>query len=182
MFERFTRETRLLVLQAVEEATSHQHKRAGTGHILTAMFADTTGPVSEVLTLTGASLDRARVALREVSGPSTSGFDDLDAQALQRVGINLDEIRGTVDDQFGPGALDRRPRPQATRRLTEAAKEATFLAFKEAKQLRQRRMDSRHLLLALLDQPGPTAAQLILDRLGVDRADLRTSLMETLRG
>jgi hypothetical protein len=42
MFERFTRETRLLVMQAVEEATSLQHQRASTGHILTAMFANTT--------------------------------------------------------------------------------------------------------------------------------------------
>ena len=181
MFERFTRETRNLVMRAVEQAASLHHERVGTGHILMAMFADAGGPTGSALNQIGSSFDEARRALQELSSPSASGFDDLNAQALRELGIDLEEIRETVEDAFGAGALDRVARPQPTRRFTDAAKQATFLAFKGAKQLRHRRMDSRHLLLALLDQPGQTAAQLVLDRLGADRSQLRTRLMESLQ-
>ncbi len=181
MFERFTRETRLLVMGAVDEASSLQHRRAGTGHILVAMIADTGGPTSSVLGPVVPSIDAARAALREVSGPSDAGFDDLDAEALRRLGIDLEEIRNSAETAFGSGALDRTGKKRPVRRLTDAARQATFLAFKEAKQLRHRRLDTRHLLLALLDQPGPTAAQLVLDRLGADRDALRYDLVAALR-
>ena len=77
MFERFTRETRQLVMRAVDEATALQHSRAGTGHVLIAMIADVGGPTTAVLGQTASSLDEARTVLRDVSGPSASGFDDL---------------------------------------------------------------------------------------------------------
>lgn len=180
MFERFTKETRQLVMRAVDEAAAMHHARAGTGHILMAMFADTNGPTATVLRDEVPSLEDVRRALREVSGPSASGFDDLDADALKRLGVDLDEIRDTAEGTFGPGSLDRSaPRRSATR-LSDAARQATFLSFKEAKRLRQRRLDSRHLLLALLDQPGPTAAHLILDKLGVDRSRLRAEVLASL--
>jgi hypothetical protein len=36
-----------------------------------------------------------------------SAFSDQDADALRSVGIDLDEVRRTVEETFGPGALER---------------------------------------------------------------------------
>lgn len=34
-----------------------------------------------------------------------------DADALRAIGIDLDEVRRMAEESFGPGALDRAPRP-----------------------------------------------------------------------
>ncbi|MFD0658077.1 Clp protease N-terminal domain-containing protein [Thermocatellispora tengchongensis] len=102
MFERFTKAARDAVVQAQQEARTLGHGRIGTEHILLAMLSATDRPPAQVLAAMGLTYDEARAAVRRYVGT-----DDLDADALGTIGIDLGAVREKVEQVFGPGALDR---------------------------------------------------------------------------
>ena len=102
MFERFTSSARGTVVRARDEAVQAGHDRVGTEHVVIAL-ADDTGTAGEVLRDAGVTANALRWALRETS--STPDVD-LDADALRTLGIDLDDVRRSVEETFGAGALD----------------------------------------------------------------------------
>ena len=98
MFERFTPQARETVVRAQAEARRRHSGRVGTEHLLLALLAQDT-PTSAVLAGHGLT--------RETVGPAVTTLvgDDLDADALGSLGIDLAAVRERVEEAFGPGAL-----------------------------------------------------------------------------
>jgi ATP-dependent Clp protease ATP-binding subunit ClpA len=126
----------------------------------------------------------------ETDDTSTSSGADVDADALATIGIDLDAVRGAVEREFGPGALDdamlagtgrgrigrRRQRRPA---FTPRAKKALELALREALAMGHHYIGTEHVLLGLLREREGVAG-VVLRRLAPDD-DLRHAVQERLR-
>jgi len=198
MYERFTSEARDAVMEAQTEARALAHDHVGTEHLLLGVLrlpvgGDTRLPVHEpagiaprVLADLGITLDRARAEVRRLLSRQEPGLTDADAEALRSIGIDVDEIRRRVEEDFGPGALDapvgitRRRRsadPAAIGPVfTSEAKHALELAVRESMRLGDRHIGAEHLLLAIAAPDGLSAD--ILQSLGTDPAVVRTRVLE----
>ncbi|WP_227999695.1 Clp protease N-terminal domain-containing protein [Nocardia australiensis] len=149
MFERFAAAARSVVREAAEEARQRGDRRVGTEHLLLAALNEPTS--SDLL---GVTAETARAAA-----------DELDRQSLAAIGIDLGDFRpiGT------PGAGKRPPfnsgaRQVLSRTLTLAAAE------------RSRRIETRHLLAALLERDRPDPIVALLSALGIDPSATRARL------
>src|SRR3954447_5223831 len=100
MFERFTNEARPAVAGAQSEARRLHHSHIGTEHLLLALLTQDTASTA-VLFRSGLAHGGGRNAIR-----GHRGGEDLDADALTTLGIDLDGLRDRVEATFGPGALD----------------------------------------------------------------------------
>jgi ATP-dependent Clp protease ATP-binding subunit ClpA len=178
MFERFTAAARDAVLDAQQQAAQLRHTEIGAEHLLLAVLdQDTAG--SRVLHSLG--VDRAAVAVR------VPAREVLDAQALQTLGIDMDEVRGRIEAAFGTGSLGTEPtrgrwfrRSAGLRHIpfTRAAKKALEGTLREAIALGQRHIGTEHLVLGLLADPDGIARQ-ILAGTGVnpDQQVVRTAVL-----
>jgi ATP-dependent Clp protease ATP-binding subunit ClpA len=183
MFERFTTEARQTVVGAQYEARRLHHGRIGTEHLLLALLGQDT-PGAAVLTRHGLTHDAvAETVVGYV------GTDDLDAEALGALGIDLDAVRSTVEATFGPGALDR---PGSAGKgsaakgsaghipFTPRAKKVLELALREAIALKSKSIADGHIALGLLREGEGLAMKVLADR-GVDPAALRRDLTTALQ-
>jgi ATP-dependent Clp protease ATP-binding subunit ClpA len=175
MLERFTRPARA----AVETATTYaKEARAGETrpeHLLRALLADEACLASRVLADAGAPPTELRAVLDRLRVQYVDGLDAEDAEALQAIGIDLDEVVRRIDDNLGPAAPARR-RP----RFSRASKKVLELALREAVALRHNYIGTEHLLLGLVRQ----GDRVVLDSLAsfdVDRAALRTAVADAVR-
>ena len=162
MFERFTSEARSTVVGAQAEARRLHSSRIGTEHLLLALLAQDT-PTAAVLLRHG--LDRATVttAVRALT-------DDLDADALGSLGIDLDVVRERVEATFGVGALDQRPgdpSPGGHLPFAPRAKKVLELSLRETIAMRQRTITDGHIALGLIREGQGLAMKVIADR-GID--------------
>jgi ATP-dependent Clp protease ATP-binding subunit ClpA len=205
MFERFTDKARKVVVAARDQAIEHGDDQIRPVHLLYGL-AVTDGVAGRVLT--GLGVDAGAVE-REIertgsAGPGAPGAPGAgapagprdqvadDAEALAAIGIDLDEIRRKIEDNFGPGALERVPlTPRGplnwTGRLpmNDQAKMSLALAFKEVRALHHNYIGTEHLLLGLLRvaerYPHSDLAVVTLPDLGLDPARLRTRVLDELR-
>jgi hypothetical protein len=148
-----------IYLQAGEEARRRGDRRTGTDHLLLALLED---PSSEAMLRV--NLEQARQAL-----------DSLDQEALGALGL-------------GPGTdappLPMRPVPKKPRlrdvaqkdrlRLTPAAKKVLEDASKPNR--RKLQITAAQVLAQLLALQPPDPAAVLLDALGVNRAEVRRQL------
>jgi ATP-dependent Clp protease ATP-binding subunit ClpA len=200
MYERFTSEARDAIMEAQTEARTLAHDHIGTEHLLLGVLrlpvrGDTRLPAHEpagiaprVLADLGVTLDRARAEVRRLVSRQEPGLTDADAEALRSIGIDVDEIRRRVEEDFGPGALDAPAGVTRRRRsadpaavgpvFTSEAKHALELAVRESMKLGHRHIGAEHLLLAIA-APGGLSAD-ILQSLGTDPAVVRTRVLEQL--
>ncbi|HEU4356118.1 MAG TPA: Clp protease N-terminal domain-containing protein, partial [Actinomycetota bacterium] len=119
-------------------------------------------------------------AQRAVAPDERAPFTDEDAQALRSVGIDLDEVRRTVEDAFGPGALDQGVAPAGDKRIghipfTAGSKKALELALREAIHLGHRYIGTEHLLLGLVRDDGCSAARILVGH-GIDAERVRAGV------
>ena len=204
MFERFTQEARAVVVAAQLQARALGHDTIGTEHLLLAMLSAPTSPAGSVLAGQGLTLAAATStvqAFRDTGGTGRTGGagsgdgagdggpDDLDAEALRAIGIDLDAVRASVEASFGEGALEggstgtrgrRRFRPGGHVPFTPRAKKVLELSLREAIRLRQKEIRDLHLLLGILRE-GQGLAALVLTRAGIHPADLRLEIETQLR-
>jgi ATP-dependent Clp protease ATP-binding subunit ClpA len=184
MFERFTSSARGTVIQARDEAVQAGADRVGTEHLVIAL-ADDTGIAGEVLRDAGVTANALRWALNETS---TSPDVDLDADALRTLGIDLDDVRRSVEDTFGAGALDvpvgaagrTRGRQRGHVPFSPDAKKTLERAVRQTLTLGQNRLGSEHVLLGVLDVDDGLGIQL-LTALDVDLGQLRATVIERSR-
>ncbi len=181
MFERFTQDARHVVTAAQEEAARLHHGHIGTEHLLLALLDRADSATSAVLTRHGLTRDAVTASV-----VAHLGSGDLDADALDALGIDLDAVREKVEATFGPGALDvSGPRRRGTGLgghipFSPRAKKVLELSLREAIALKQKTITDGHIALGLLREGQGLAAKVLVDR-GVDTVELRRDLTAALR-
>jgi Clp amino terminal domain, pathogenicity island component len=177
MFERFTVAARDVVTGAVEVAGEVRAPQTDTGHLLVALARDT-GPTGDALRAAGATAERLLPDLAVPGAPA--GFDPA---ALSALGIDYDEVRRAVDDEFGAGALDRALTQGGSRSrrrhvpFAPEGKKALERSLREALALRDRHIGAEHVLLGVLADPAFLAVRL-LARYETDVPALRRSVLD----
>jgi ATP-dependent Clp protease ATP-binding subunit ClpA len=199
VFERFTDRARRVVVDAQQEARSLGHGYIGTEHLLLGLLREREGMAARVLDSVGVTHDEVRSAVEHRVGRGTSPPDDSDA--LRAIGIDLDAVRATVEQAFGPGALDRAPPPTRRRLLrrrrrrpgcgygvtvlgghvpfTPRSKKVLELSLRQALRLGHNYIGTEHILLALVAE-GEGLAAAILVQEGVALPDLRRRVLSAL--
>jgi ATP-dependent Clp protease ATP-binding subunit ClpA len=153
VFERFGQDLRTAVPLIYAEAKALGVTRIRPEHLLLGLALEREGPAAALLAEHGLDEATARRLARERSG------SDLDGEALATIGIDVDQVRASVEQTFGRGALDRvgiRPRRHFLP-LDSAAKRVfhDMLRAHRAAGDRRARLDGLHMLLALLDSDDP---------------------------
>jgi ATP-dependent Clp protease ATP-binding subunit ClpA len=135
MFERFTPQARESVSRAIAEAGHRGDRRVGTDHLLIGILHD-----PAVAVAVGADAEQARHVA-----------DQLDRTALARIGVDV--------DAFGTLALAvAAPRLPFTAGAKTVLRRALLLVVAG----KTRRIESRHLLGALLERREPDPAAVIM--------------------
>ncbi|GAA3272009.1 Clp protease [Dactylosporangium vinaceum] len=160
MFERFTKAARTVVQVAKTEAEELGHTQFGTEHLILA-----------ILRTDGALLERAGVRYDEYRAAVAAGDD---AAALRSIGIDIDAVRASVEQTFGPGALERAEpaerggflfrRSKLPTRLNNGGKKALELSLRVAIMLHDKYIGTQHLLLGVLKEERSTGPRLLRER------------------
>jgi ATP-dependent Clp protease ATP-binding subunit ClpA len=175
MFERFTDSARQVVVVAQLEAREARESYIDATRLLLGI-AMVGGPGGEALRASGVEPSRLRTAIREVGDPNSA----LDADALAALGIDLGKVQAAAEAAFGEGALDDRARrcrrrPGGHLPFTARAKKSLELSLMAAVRRGDGAIDTRHLLLGVLDA-GEKRSSAVLRRLAVDTAALHRRL------
>jgi ATP-dependent Clp protease ATP-binding subunit ClpA len=180
MFERFTDDARQVVHRAQAEARRLSHQHTGTEHVLLGLLADPESPAAQALR--GIDHAQAEAAIQAATRRPCHG-EELDADLLGTLGIDLDAIREKIEASFGPGSLDRAP--FRTRRgalvsgrhlsWTPKAKKALELSLREALALKSKEINTTHVLLGLIREGSGLAMQVLVEH-GLDPDAIARSL------
>lgn len=181
MFERFTQGARGIVKDAVGEARRLGHPNIGTEHLLLALSrtdANMAGRVLGGLGVTHEEVEKMTAAQLEW-GPEE--FSRADGEALESLGIDLEEVRRRTEAAFGTGALNRRSK-SSKRHLpfTRNSKKALELSLRAALALGHKHIGPEHILLGLIRCTDSTGAR-VLQGLGVAPETIRNEVLGELR-
>jgi ATP-dependent Clp protease ATP-binding subunit ClpA len=192
MFERFTYQSRGVVLRAKGEAQELRHPVVGTEHLLLALLSEDAGIGYAVLHEAGVDAESVRTEVRRQVGTPPPILGEEDAAALRTIGIDLDAVLARIEESFGPDALDPPPPAQPERgllgrrkrrgagRFAPRLKKVLELSLREALRLQHNYIGTEHILLGLIREGEGLAAK-ILTEAGVDLADLRHATEAKLR-
>ncbi|EUA52432.1 clp amino terminal domain protein [Mycobacterium xenopi 4042] len=124
VFERFSRNARVAVVLAHEEARELGCHEIGAEHLLLGVVQAADHDLSALLDGYGLTADVIRARLAEKSTAPDESFQE-DAEALRAIGIDLDAVRDAVARTFGRDAFahalprsGRRRRPRGHTRFT----------------------------------------------------------------
>ncbi|GAA0378179.1 Clp protease N-terminal domain-containing protein [Microbispora corallina] len=181
MFERFTETARKVLVLGQENARRLRHDHLGTEHLLLGLLGQPESLSARLLGGHGLDHERAYAAVVRILGTHPTG--DIDADALESIGIDLAAVREKVEAAFGPGALDRRPGREergvlvGPRRipLTPRAKKVLELSLREALALGSKDIRDGHILLGLIREGEGLGVRVMTDA-GLDLAGLRTEV------
>ncbi|MEU4802340.1 Clp protease N-terminal domain-containing protein [Actinosynnema sp. NPDC023587] len=166
--ERFTKDAKQAVHDAVEEAQQASAGEIGPEHLLLALLG------TPVLALFGVSRAEVEEVFRDAR--RKGGLSSADAEALRGLGIDVDDVVASVERSFGEGALAG---PAKRRRwtfgghlpFTAAAKQVLVRGLVEARDLGHGTLGREHLVLALLAGGGLVAE--VLAARGVTYPEVR---------
>jgi ATP-dependent Clp protease ATP-binding subunit ClpA len=183
VFERFTTQARSVVAHAQQQARELGHPSIGTHHLLLGILDEPDTAGGRALGALGLDESEVRDEILRFE-QDRAAFSEEDADALQSVGIDLDEVRRTVEEAFGRGALERNAsgrRGLAAGHVpfTAESKKALELALREALHLGHRYIGTEHLLLGLVRDEGSSAARILSAR-GVDRKRVRAEVLRQI--
>ncbi|GIH69575.1 Clp protease N-terminal domain-containing protein [Sphaerimonospora thailandensis] len=184
MFERFTEDARQVVKRAQEEARGLRHTHIGTEHLLLGLLRQPESLSAQLLNDHGLDHERALNSITRLLG---SPAEDLDADALEMIGIDLSAVREKVEAAFGPGSLDRPPslNHRGTLRsgrhipITSRAKKTLELSLREALAMKSKEIRDGHILLGILRDGEGLGVRVMTDA-GIDPRSLRTMLRTRL--
>lgn len=181
MFERFSDGARQAVAYAQENARRLGHGYIGTEHLLLGLLDQPQALAGRLLAEHGLAKADAERTVLALAG---DGEEELDAEALTSIGIDLTAVRDRVEATFGAGALDRSARRRGRRAdkpvtghipFTRRAKKSLELALRAAERLHHPYIGDGHLLLGLLDEGGGLAFR-VIDGADIDVTRLRAEL------
>jgi hypothetical protein len=98
------------------------------------------------------------------------------AEALRRLGVDQDALRGHVVAVAGGGTTGTSGRHPFTPR----AKKVLELAVRESIRLQHDELRTEHLLLAVVREGEGVAAQILVQKLGIDLARVRQTVLDLL--
>ncbi|MFF8525910.1 Clp protease N-terminal domain-containing protein [Streptomyces werraensis] len=173
MFERFTKDARDVVKEAVAHGERTGAARVGPEHLLLALLDREGSRASFALTALG--LDDRREPVREAleRARRRGGLTQAETDALAGLGIHVPEIVARVEQTHGPGALSAEPargRWRGHRPFDRSAKDVLTGALRAAMARGHRHIGDEHLLLALTARPG-LPAEVLADH-GVTHASV----------
>jgi ATP-dependent Clp protease ATP-binding subunit ClpA len=189
VFERFTQESRAVVLRAVGEAERRNSPSVGVEHVLLAL-AELPQAV-DALRAAGLPEDGLESLVADLDLASRrGGLGEADAEALRSIGIDLDAIVAGVEERHGPGALapkqrphrkpllrrNRRPaaKPARHRSFTPDAKRVLERSLREAVGHGDRELRPVHILLGVVTGDDPVGQALVAR--GVSPEQVRSAL------
>ena len=108
MLERFSPGARTVVLHAQSHARRLGHRYVGSEHLLLAL-AGSIEPAGDVLRAGGLTTGGVEAQIVGLVGLGAGAglFADLDREALDSIGVDLDAVRARIEAAFGPAALHR---------------------------------------------------------------------------
>jgi ATP-dependent Clp protease ATP-binding subunit ClpA len=182
-FQRFTRNARVAVMLAQEEARELCDRETGSQHMLLGVLQAAGEELSAVLTGYGLTTEVVRTRLAETSTGDQS-FDE-DADALRAIGIDLRAVRDSVARTFGADAFDkalsrsgRRRRSRGHIPFSHGAKKVLELALREGLAHKDTEIRCEHLLLGILRSGDEAAIGLITEH--VYAAQLRAAVIKLM--
>ena len=138
------------LISGVEEARRLGHRCVGTEHILVVLLRKPDGRARLVLEQLGVSAAEAEAAL----APSLVGrTPKIDPEALATIGIDFEAVRRSLEQTFGPGALERSH--ASCLGIAPLAKLALAYALDHAG---GEPLGDEHILLGILSVPDSPAA------------------------
>jgi ATP-dependent Clp protease ATP-binding subunit ClpA len=175
MFERFTEDARLVIVEAQRDAVDVGAPEINSLHLLVALLRFPQGEAARLLAGLGVSLDDLAAEAGRVR--RRGGISEADAEALGEFGIDVDQIIDRIEQLHGPSALVGTPRRVGKRKhipFADDSKRTLELCLKEVIRMGGKSLDSGHILLALAVLRGPAAD--VLARFDVDAPKLRQAL------
>jgi ATP-dependent Clp protease ATP-binding subunit ClpA len=189
MFERYTVQAREVVTRAQQEARQLGHGHVGTEHLLLALLSEDAGIAYAVLHEAGLDQPHVRADVTRLVDTPPKVLGEVDAAALQTIGIDLDAVLARIEESFGPQALTPSaptPRRELLRRgqrngpgFTPRAKKIIELSLREAIRLHHNYIGTEHILLGLLRDGNGLAAKILIDA-GSTLDGLRTTTVAKL--
>ena len=167
MFERFVKSARDVVKNARGHALRLNQTQVRAEHLLLALAGPEAGIAAEVLA--GNGMTRAKIesaiasttALESPEGPLTRA----DADAMKKMGVDLDEVVREVEGALGAGALrpvgPRHKRPEKRLSFSPEAKRALAAGLGAAREEGCAYIDAGHVLLGVLAQKRSLAVELL---------------------
>jgi len=175
MLERFTKAARLTVAESVEVATRATAGEVRPEHLLRALIDNDTCLAVRVLDGLGAPAGSIAAELDRRRMQYVDGLDADDAEALQAIGIDLDEVVRRIDQNLG-GSVSKPRRP----RFSRGGRKVLELSLREAVALRHNYIGTEHLLLGLARCDDRVVSD-TLAAVGLDRAALRGAVADAVR-
>jgi ATP-dependent Clp protease ATP-binding subunit ClpA len=183
MLERFSRNARVAVVLAQEEARELSADEIRPEHLLVGVLQSAGHDLSGLLG--GYGLTAHAVRERLVAGESGDKLFDDDAEALRSTGIDLRAVRDSVAGTFGADVWDNALRRSGRRRrrrghipFTKSAKKVLELALREALAHKDNWIGCEHVILGILRGGDGYALGLISEH--VDPLQLRGPIIELL--
>jgi ATP-dependent Clp protease ATP-binding subunit ClpA len=156
------------LVPAAAKARALSHNYIGTKHVLLALLGRPSSAAVGALQELGIAPDDVRDRLLSKLGEPPQ--PRIDPEALATLGIDLDRVRGRIEDAFGRGALERAG-PGCTS-VCPRVKRALVYAVDEA---RGAPLGDDHVLVGLLAVEDSVAAG-VLTEVGASLADVRDAL------
>ena len=175
MFERFTADARMAVVEAQIVARESGSAEVGPAHLLAGLVKTEVPLLAEL----GVSADDIAAELARIR--RRGGVSDADAEALTEFGIDVEQIVERGEQTHGEGALAGRLGPAKRGHIpfTTQSKKTLELSLKEAVRLGDKHLGQEHILLALAQQRGTDD---VLARRGADYVTLRRTVQQHKAG
>jgi ATP-dependent Clp protease ATP-binding subunit ClpA len=184
MFERFSRNARVSVVLAQEEARELESEEIRPEHLLVGVLQSAGRDLASLLSGYGLTAEVIRGRLQSEDSEDDETFDD-DAEALRAIGIDLYAVRDSVSRTLGKDAWDNALRNSGRRRrrrnhipFTKPAKKVLELALREALAHKDNTIGCEHILLGILRGGDKFTVGLITDR--VEVSQLRGAIVDLL--
>ena len=147
MFERFTRNARVVVIGAQDVAARRRATDVRPAHLLESLVSTDGILAMQVLAGLGAPGDEVRRVVAGLGSQYSDVLDAEDAEALKLLGIDLDEVIRRIDTDLNDGCG---PIPKGRKRFAPQSKKVLELSLREAIRLGDRFIGTEHVLLGLI--------------------------------